>query len=304
MTETNPGDLPLASNPSTPQLDPVPQPSTSIPELADIIAEGEDAAVMRVATVTTVELTGSRRVKLDIAATTWVNRVQDCQLQVGDRVSVLQSGPVMLVIGRLTGTDAFLPIGGIIPFAGSTAPTNYLLCNGNPVSRTTYSALFAVCGTTYGAGDGSTTFNLPDLRDRLPLGAGPTFSRGTTGGSDTMTLTTFHLPSHSHSFSDTSTSAGSHGHSLSGSVGSSSHSHSVGNQGTRSDILAGGGTTTASTGGGSTGSDSHSHSLSGSADSAGGHTHDVSGTTGSVGSGGAFSTTGPYQAVNYAIRAL
>jgi hypothetical protein len=57
------------------------------------------------------------------------------------------------------------PTGTVIWFAGSTAPEGYLLCNGSAVSRTTYADLFAVIGTTYGAGDGSTTFNLPQLSD-------------------------------------------------------------------------------------------------------------------------------------------
>ena len=65
-----------------------------------------------------------------------------------------------------------MPAGTIIPFAGSSIPTGYLLCNGAVVSRTTYAALFRVIGTTYGAGDGSTTFKLPDLRDRFLEGAG------------------------------------------------------------------------------------------------------------------------------------
>ena len=65
-----------------------------------------------------------------------------------------------------------MPAGSIIPFAGSSIPTGYLLCNGAVVSRTTYANLFKVIGTTYGAGDGSTTFNLPDLRDRFLEGAG------------------------------------------------------------------------------------------------------------------------------------
>lgn len=304
MSETNPGDLPLATAPGTPQIDPPPQPSTSLPELADVIAAGEDAVQMRVGIITAVEVTGSRRVKVDIGNTTWLNRLQDTQLAVGDRVSVLQSGAIMLVIGRLTGTDAFTPVGGILEFGGSSAPTNFLLCDGSAISRTTYAGLFAVIGTTYGVGNGTTTFNIPDFRNRLPMGAGTSFALGTTGGSATMTLTTTHLPSHSHSFADTSDSQGSHSHSLSGSTTSDSHSHSVGNQNSRSDILAGGGTTTASTGSGSTGSDAHSHTLSGTAASAGGHTHSISGTTGSAGSGGSFSTTGPYTAVNYIIRAL
>lgn len=58
-----------------------------------------------------------------------------------------------------------LPTGAIIPFAGSTTPSGYLLCNGATVSRTTYSKLYSVIGTTYGTGDGSTTFNLPNLNN-------------------------------------------------------------------------------------------------------------------------------------------
>lgn len=305
MSEINPGDLPLATSPSVGQvLDPG-QPSTAVPELAEVIAQGEDAVVMRVANVTAVETTGSRRVQLDIASTTWVNRVQDCQLALGDRVSVLQSGPVMLVVGRLTGTDAFTPVGAILPYGGLTAPTNYLLCQGQSLLRASYPALFAVMGTVYGAAD-STHFNLPDLRNRLPMGAGGTYGQGTSA-SGSVTLSTSNLPGHTHTFSDTSTSAGSHGHSLSGSVGSGGgHSHSGdGGSGSRSDLLASGGSSAATPGSGSTSFDgSHSHSMSGSADSAGSHTHDISGTTSSTGSGSSFTTTGPYQAVNYIIRAL
>ncbi|MBI5219740.1 MAG: tail fiber protein [Bacteroidia bacterium] len=57
-----------------------------------------------------------------------------------------------------------------MPFAGTTAPTGYLLCDGSAVSRTTYAALFAAMGTAYGSGDGSTTYNLPDLRGRFLRG--------------------------------------------------------------------------------------------------------------------------------------
>lgn len=65
------------------------------------------------------------------------------------------------------------PVGTIQAYAGSTAPTGYLVADGSAVSRTTYAALFAVIGTTYGAGDGSTTFNLPDLRGRTAVGLNP-----------------------------------------------------------------------------------------------------------------------------------
>lgn len=64
------------------------------------------------------------------------------------------------------------PIGTIIMYANATAPTNYLICNGDAVSRTTYSALFAVTGTTFGIGNGTTTFNLPDYRAVSPKGVG------------------------------------------------------------------------------------------------------------------------------------
>lgn len=70
------------------------------------------------------------------------------------------------------------PAGVIIPFAGTSVPTGYLLCNGAAVSRTDYANLFAAIGTLYGAGDGSTTFNLPDARDRVLQGASGTHSAG------------------------------------------------------------------------------------------------------------------------------
>jgi microcystin-dependent protein len=278
----------------------------SVPELAEEIAPSDapDPTVMRVGLITAVETTGSRRVQLDIAGTAWINRVQDSQLSLNDRVSVLQQGPVMLVIGRLEGTDAFTPIGSILSYAGSTAPVNWLLCDGSAISRSTYSDLFAVCGTTYG-GSGS-TFNLPDLRNKLPMGAGVTFARGSTGGSTSVTISTSQMPSHSHGISGSADSAGSHGHSLSGSVGSGgSHQHSESAAGTRSDILAGGGTTTGTSISGTTGSaGDHSHSMSGSADSGGSHSHSLSGTSGTAGSGASLTITNPYQAVSYIIRAM
>lgn len=63
-------------------------------------------------------------------------------------------------------------IGWIMMWAGSSAPTGFLLCDGSAISRSTYSVLFGIIGTAFGAGDGSTTFNLPDLRGRIPMGVG------------------------------------------------------------------------------------------------------------------------------------
>lgn len=90
------------------------------------------------------------------------------------------------------------PAGIIMPFAGTAAPQGYLLCDGSAVDRTTYATLFGVIGTTFGAGDGSTTFNLPDLGGRVPLGASSTHMLGSTGGSETVTLTESELPAHVH----------------------------------------------------------------------------------------------------------
>ncbi len=70
------------------------------------------------------------------------------------------------------GTPPVGATGTVTMFAGASAPADWLLCDGSAVSRTTYSALFAVTSTTFGIGDGSTTFNLPDLRSRIPVGAG------------------------------------------------------------------------------------------------------------------------------------
>lgn len=64
------------------------------------------------------------------------------------------------------------PVGSIIPFGKSTAPTGYLNCDGSAVSRTTYADLFTVIGTTFGVGNGTTTFNVPDLRGIFPRGSG------------------------------------------------------------------------------------------------------------------------------------
>lgn len=108
-----------------------------------------------------------------------------------------------------------LPTGSVMPYAGATAPSGWLLCFGQTVSRTTNATLFAVIGTTYGAGDGSTTFGIPDLRGRVIAGqddmGGTSANRltglsggvdgdvlGGVGGAETNTLTTAQIPSHQH----------------------------------------------------------------------------------------------------------
>lgn len=102
---------------------------------------------------------------------------------------------------------SLLPAGVVMPYGGASAPTYWLLCNGAAVSRTTYAALYTAIGTTYGVGDGTTTFNLPDMRGRTPVGADPTALRNTvnkelgqSGGSQTHILTTAEMPTHGFSF--------------------------------------------------------------------------------------------------------
>lgn len=110
-----------------------------------------------------------------------------------------------IVMGKFSGNTntSDTPSGAILQFAGSSAPANWLLCDGALVSRTTYANLFTAIGTTYGAGDGSTTFKLPDLRGRVPIGAGQGSGLqnrliAATGGAETHTLTTSELAAHDH----------------------------------------------------------------------------------------------------------
>ncbi len=80
-------------------------------------------------------------------------------------------------------------VGAIKPWTKAAAPDGYLLCNGGAVSRTTYADLFAVISTTYGAGDGSTTFNVPNLQGKMPQGYdGNTYNLAGTGGANTITV--------------------------------------------------------------------------------------------------------------------
>lgn len=81
---------------------------------------------------------------------------------------------------------------------GATLPSGWIKCDGSAISRTTYATLFAVIGTTYGVGDGASTFNVPDLRDRFAMGSGGSYAPGATGGSDGVTLTVNQLPNHTH----------------------------------------------------------------------------------------------------------
>jgi len=111
-----------------------------------------------------------------------------------------------------TGSGSSAPVGSLMPYAGTAAPGNWLMCSGQTVSRSTYVDLFNVVSTTFGAGDGSTTFNVPDMRGRFPLGIdnmdgvsadrvtdSQADSLGGFAGVETVGLTAGQMPAHTHS---------------------------------------------------------------------------------------------------------
>src|SRR4029077_12376288 len=113
--------------------------------------------------------------------------------------------------------QGLVPIGGIQMFGGATAPANWLLCQGQSLTTAApYDKLFAVLGYAHGGSGGN--FNLPDLRGKFPLGAGPSNALGSTGGSYTVTIAIGNLPVHAHSIIDIA-----HGHG----VNQWAHAHNI-----------------------------------------------------------------------------
>jgi len=197
-------------------------------------------------------------------------------------------------------------VGAIKPWTKATAPAGYLLCDGAAVSRTTYADLFAVVSTTYGVGDGSTTFNVPNLQGKMPQGYdGNTYNLAGTGGANTITVAVTNnqaatstsnqsvtvtgsiantsisndqMPSHTHSYEKTN-------------AGSVPNSGGPNNTGTRAGVA------NANTGGSGSGTGhNHSHTLSGTL------TGNVdTSLTGSVTAAGTNSFS-PFVVVNYIIK--
>lgn len=128
----------------------------------------------------------------------------------------------------------------MIAYAAATSPSGWLNCDGSAVSRTTYADLFVVCSTTYGVGNGTTTFNLPDLRGRIPVGlddmGGTDAGRlsvantlGGTGGTETHPLTSAEMPIHTHVQNSHNHTQNTHNHTQdSHNHTQNAHAHSTG----------------------------------------------------------------------------
>ena len=135
-----------------------------------------------------------------------------------DALTVGTNIVITTVGGELSEKSNSAVVGSMTIFAGSVVPNGYLLCDGQAVSRSEYSKLFEVIGTTWGAGDGSTTFNVPDMREVAPVGVGE--STRTEEAHDTYTLGQFkddQLQNHIHSIAYWATSGGAN---INGTVGS------------------------------------------------------------------------------------
>ncbi len=225
--------------------------------------------------------------------------------------------------------------------ASSKVPGGYLPCDGRAVSRTTYANLFKAIGTTYGAGDGSTTFNLPDFQGRIPIGKSSKYALGSKGGSTDTTLATANLPAHTHTAiakgtvsstftgsSAATVSGGAHTHTFSGTTSSNgNHSHTTYHKGYYWINRGTGGewkylayweqiaSDPEREFGRTTSNGAHTHTFSGTTSSNGAHTHTVtpkgsisntftgtSATTSSVGSGTSFTNMQPYSVIDYVIK--
>lgn len=169
------------------------------------------------------------------------------------------SGNFNIPIGALGNAPNPIDAGTIVSWAKSTTPTGWLECDGSAVSRSTYADLFTAIGTTYGAGDGSSTFNLPDMRGRTAVGkdnmGGSAANRitnantvdgtvlGQTGGAEVHTLSVSNIPSHSHAqrywphgSAVSLTYPGLPGHSGGGTSTSSTHDAATGGGGAHQNI--------------------------------------------------------------------
>lgn len=215
-------------------------------------------------------LDGTSDVAHDSGAVVGVYPIAGLWTDINDRVDAAESGisshthdgsgSTAVALSDVTGHnaaahDTFRLVGELVPYAGTSVPSGFLACDGSAVSRTTYADLFSAIGTTWGVGDGTTTFNVPDLQEKVAIGTSGSFAVGASGGSAT----------HVHAQTATDASAG-HIHTQTATDVGGSHSH------TNPDVDSGGSHTHSGTGLSTGNAGSHSHSNPASS-SNGNHTH-------------------------------
>ena len=197
---------------------------------------------------------------------------------------------------------SLVPTGMVAPFAGAAAPEGWLVCTGQAVSRTAHAGLFEAIGTAYGAGDGNTTFSLPDLRGRAVAGkddmggsaAGRLTGRsggvdgarlGAAGGAERHDLQTSEIPQHVHGRGTLATRSGG------------THAHDLRNW--RGGSLPSGGTEINSM---QTATDSNQEWRSDAVRSSGSHSHSITGNTASAGGGNAHNNVQPTAILNWIVK--
>jgi len=195
-------------------------------------------------------------------------------------------------------------VGAIKPWTKATAPAGYLLCDGTAVSRTTYADLFAVTGTTYGVGNGSTTFNVPQLQGKTPQGYdGNTYNLAGTGGANTVTVAVTNNQAATNATNQSVTVTGSISNTSLTEAQLGSHDHNftlynqddgLGHDGPHRARESGNNATTANAGSGT--GHNHSHTLSGTLTG-----NITTSLTGAVTAAGTNSFS-PYVVVNYIIK--
>lgn len=235
--------------------------------------------------------------------------------EAGDMSYLADSGRVEVFHSAAWRAIGAVPTGAVIPYAGSSAPDGWLLCNGQSVSTTTYAELHAVIGYTFGGSGGS--FNVPDLRQRFPLGvaeSGTGNTLGATGGTINHTHTG---PAHTHGVGSLATaSAGVHNHGAPDILSAGAHTHTFSDTfttGGPSGTVSAGGTGlvasfqhthSGSVSGTTSSSGAHSHSQSNGhrTTNEGAHTHTITGSTASGGTGNTGTANPPFIALNYLIK--
>lgn len=245
-------------------------------------------------------------------------------------MSVMAAVAVPLITKKMkttpvaAGAAASDPAGTVVAYAGTTLPASgWLLCDGQAVSRSTYSALFTAVGTKYGAGNGVTTFNVPNLLGRVLVGVDASSTVVTSGGANALAkvsgteneiLSLAQIPSHGHTITDgagshthTTDAQGTHSHGGATVAGGGAHTHTLPFTGSAS--YGGGGSPMTSSSNGvvmltGSGGSAHNHGISADGNhahnvyAAGAHNHTVNAN----GGGGAHNNMQPYMALNYIIK--